>query len=97
MKVKVVFYGVLKTLSNTESLELEFSQDSVKLKDLVHKIVEIIDGAEFSERFLDKETLFVKPDIIVLVNDRDIGLLAEEETVIKDNTVVVFIPSTHGG
>jgi len=96
MKVSIYFYGVLKKLAGFSHIEVEV-EDKISIKSLIKTIIRKVDKKEFTERFYDKDTEFIKPDIIVLINDRDINLLGRENTAIKDGDKVVFIPSIHGG
>ncbi|RLE92666.1 MAG: hypothetical protein DRN04_09550 [Thermoprotei archaeon] len=96
MKVNVYFYGVLKKFAGYSHIEVEV-EENTSIKKLVRAVIKKINKADFAERFYDRNRDFVKPDIVVLINDKDINLLEGEKTIIKEGNKIVFIPSIHGG
>jgi molybdopterin converting factor small subunit len=43
----------------------------------------------------DRET--IRNDVLILVNDRDIGALDGADTILSEDDEVVFMPISHGG
>lgn len=90
--ITVKFMATLRRLALKPTMM--FDIDEIKLRDLI-KIIVSMNNQEFNERFVVNSSL--SPDILVLVNGIEIGVLNGLDTVLKRGDEVVFLPTVHGG
>ena len=96
MRIRVRFYGVLKTAANTETLELAFD-GAVSVRQLVSKLVNVIARPEFDSYLIDADTKDPRPNALILVSGTEIGALNGTDTMLRNEDEVVFLPVAHGG
>ena len=96
MRIRVRFYGVLKTAANTETLELTFD-GAISVRQLVNKLVNMIARPEFETYLIDADTKDPRPNALILVSGTEIGALNGTGTMLRDEDEVVFLPVAHGG
>ncbi|MCX8171169.1 MAG: MoaD family protein [Candidatus Bathyarchaeota archaeon] len=94
MGVKVRMLGVLKRISGKDEISLDLS-GGANLREVIERILEDIIGLK--DILLDPELKDPRPNTIILVNGKEIGLLDGLETQIKDGDEIVLIPVVHGG
>jgi len=93
-RVSVKLLGAFKKAYGKEQVLLELKRNE-KLRDVVQRLA---DASEDLRRALvDPELEDPRPNAIILVNGREIGLLQGLETEVGDNDEVAFIPVIHGG
>lgn len=92
MKVKLRFLGFLAKLYGCEETIVEISENST-LRSLLDKISKR--KAKFRNTVLDGVEL--SGTVLVLVNQKEIGVLNGLNTELKDGDEVVFVPVSHGG
>lgn len=92
MKVKVRFLGFLAKLYGYEETTIEISESST-LRELLKKIVKR--KTKFKNAVLKGED--VRETILILINQKDIGVLNGLDTTLKDGDEIVFVPISHGG
>lgn len=96
MRVRVRFYGVLKTAAKTDGLELDFDT-SVSIRQLVNRLVNVIAHPEFETYLIDADMKDPRPNALILVSGTEIGALDGIDTRLRDGDEVVFLPVAHGG
>jgi len=96
LRVRVKFYGVLKTAANTGGLELDFD-GSVSVRQLVSKLVNVIGRNEFERYLIDADLKDPRPNALILVSGTEVGALNGIDTELRDGDEVVFLPVAHGG
>jgi molybdopterin synthase sulfur carrier subunit len=92
MKIKVRAFGDLMSLLGNESI-VELENDA-RLKHLILKLVEKIDSPR--KNFLRRYDVS-EPNLVILLNGRNINALEKLETPLKDGDVVVIFPLVGGG
>ncbi|MEM1606952.1 MAG: MoaD/ThiS family protein [Candidatus Bathyarchaeia archaeon] len=94
MKVEVRMLGMLKKISGRDRVSLDLDE-GLRLREVIERILEEINSLK--DVLLDPELRDPRPNIIVLVNGKDISVLDGLDTQIKDGDDIVFIPIIHGG
>jgi len=95
VKVEVGFVGVLRKLADKEKVALEFD-DPVAVKDIVSKLTRCFSPA-FKQTLIDPELNDPRPNVVILVNEQEIGVLQGLETRVGDGDRLTIIPVSHGG
>jgi molybdopterin synthase sulfur carrier subunit len=94
MVVKIRFLGSLR--SSVRKCEFELNlKEAITLKQVVDEIVE--KSPKLKSVLIDIELNDPRPNVLILVNERDISVLKGLETNIVDGDEIVFIPVIHGG
>ena len=94
-KIYIKFFSKYKDLTKKDEITLILDDNYSNFNDLISKLMEI-----FQINFNDlvfNENQTIKSDLIVLKNDRDFSILSEEEKILKNNDILVFISPIHGG
>jgi molybdopterin synthase sulfur carrier subunit len=94
MAVKVKFIGSLRHFSGAGELELGFSECG-SVGELVNELVKEV--PEIERSLVDRQLEDPRPNSLILVNGREIGVLDGLETKLRDGDEVVFVPVVHGG
>jgi sulfur-carrier protein len=87
--VTVKFVGVFRSLSGKNKLDLKLTKNTI-LKDVIKKIVE--ESPQLAQALTNP-----KPNMLILVNGKEISVLNGLETVVKAGDELVFVPVMHGG
>lgn len=96
MRVKVKVLGIFKKTLGRDEVDVDLSNErEIRLKDVIKAILER--ASSLKDIVLDPELRDPRPNTIILVNGKEIGLLGGLETLIKDGDEVVLIPVVHGG
>lgn len=95
IKVEVGFVGVLRKLADKEKVALEFD-DPVAVKDIVSKLTRCFSPA-FRQALIDPEFNDPRPNVVILVNEQEMGVLQGLETRVCDGDRLTIIPVSHGG
>ncbi|MCS7364234.1 MAG: MoaD/ThiS family protein [archaeon GB-1867-035] len=95
VKITVRLLATLKSLAGSEYFTLNV-ESPITLKELLEKLSGIV-GDKAKERLFKKGSIELQPDILVLVNDVEIGVLNGLDTILKEGDVVSFLPTVHGG
>ena len=93
MEITVKFVGSLRHFSGVGEFELGFS--GVSVGELVTELVKQVPVMEQS--LVDRQLEDPRPNALILVNGREIGVLDGLETRLRDGDEVVFVPVVHGG
>jgi molybdopterin synthase sulfur carrier subunit len=96
LRVRVKFYGVLKTAANTEGLEIDFDSP-VSVRQLVKTLVNVIARPELETYLIDADMKDPRPNALILVSGTEVGALEGIDTTIRDGDEIVFLPVAHGG
>ena len=94
MVVKVRFVGSLRSSTQKNKLELNFGK-VITVKEVVDRLVGKI--PKLKSALVDIELNDPRPNVLILVNEKDISVLNGLETKVKDGDDLVFIPIIHGG
>lgn len=93
--VKIVMYGVFRKISGLKEFDLNLERRPVKLRILLE---------ELSQRFpsllkvlFDPELNDPRPNALIIVNGREIGVLNGLDSLIDEGDKVALIPIIHGG
>lgn len=96
LQIQVNFYGPLVKLTNVKKIELQFTKKTISLKELIKNLTQSF-GFKFTKFLLDKDENEVKSFILILINDISVDLLEKLDTDLKNNDIITFLPSIHGG
>ena len=94
MNVTIRFFGVFRSITGKNKVAIEF-KDTIRLKEVIKEIAE---GMPRLERALvDPDLKDPRPNMLILVNGKEISVLNGLETMLKDGDEIVFIPVLHAG
>jgi molybdopterin synthase sulfur carrier subunit len=94
MAITVKLVGSLRHFSGAGELELGCSACAY-VGALVTELVKEV--PELERGLIDQQLEDPRPNALILVNGREIGVLDGLETRLKDGDEVVFVPVVHGG
>jgi len=93
--VKVKLLGVFRGLSGRDQLPIELKKPAV-VREVIQKLVESF-PPEFNRVLIDPELNDPRPNALILVNGKEVGVLKGLETEVKEGDEIVLIPVSHGG
>lgn len=93
--VKVRLLGVFREFSGRGRLSIELEKPTV-VREVVQKLVESF-PPEFNRLLIDPELKDPRPNALILVNGKEVGVLEGLETEVKKGDEIVLIPVSHGG
>jgi len=93
--VKVTLLGVFRGLSRTGHLPLELEKPAF-VREVIRKLVESF-PPEFNRVLIDPELNDPRPNALILVNGKEVGVLEGLETEVKEGDEIVLVPVSHGG
>ena len=94
MTITVKFIGALRHLSGAGKLDLEY-EGCGSIGELVNKLFDKLPVLKRS--LINQQLADPRPNALILVNDREIGVLDGLGTKLRDGDEVVFVPVVHGG
>lgn len=94
MVVTVRFIGPLRSISGKSQITLEH-EGAISLREALREIVER--HPQIKRALFDSELEDPRPNSLILVNGKDISVLNELETILKNGDEVVLVPVLHGG
>jgi len=95
MAINVTFVGSLRHIAGKSKMVIIWS-DNFSIKHLIQKI--LLDLPDMKTSLINPQTdSILKPNVLMLINDREISVLNGIDTLINDGDEVVFIPVAHGG
>jgi MoaD family protein len=94
MTVTVRFIGALRNASGKNKITTAIKK-AVTLREIIKKIVE--EQPKLKRTLIDPELENPNPNVLILVNGKEISVLNGLETMVKDEDEVVFVPILHGG
>ena len=95
IRVEVGFVGVLRKLARKENVTIELKEPKA-VKDIIQKLTDSF-PLSFRQALIDPDLEDPRPNVIILVNKREIGVLEGLETKVGDGDKLVLIPVSHGG
>jgi len=93
--VRVRLLGVFRGISGRGQLRIELEEPAV-IREVIQRLVESF-SPEFNQVLIDPELSDPRPNALILVNGREIGVLEGLETEVKEGDEIVLIPVSHGG
>lgn len=93
--VRVKLHGIFQISSGQSEVKIRLGE-SATVGDVVEKLVASF-PPEFKEALVDPVLREPRPNALILVNEREIGVLNGVGTAVRDGDEVVFVPVTHGG
>jgi len=94
VKVKVRLLGMFRCFAGKSRITLELEQPNVRK--VIQKLADSL-SLEAKRLLIDPELNDPRPNALVLVNRKEIGVLNGLETQIKEGDEVTLIPVSHGG
>jgi len=95
IQIKVKFLGIFKGISGRDRFPMEL-KESVSVGEVVKGLTELL-SPDFRRILIDPELGDPRPNALILLNGREIGVLEGLKTKVADGDEVVFIPVSHGG
>lgn len=93
--VNVKLLGIFRVLAGKSWFSIEL-EEPIAVRKVVQKLVEM-SSPEFKEALVDPELNDPRPNALILVNGKEIGVLEGLETEVNKSDNVVLIPVSHGG
>lgn len=93
--VKVRLLGVFRGLSGRGKLPVELEKPTV-VREVIQKLVQSF-PPEFDRVLIDPELNDPRPNALILVNGKEVGVLEGLETEVEEGDEIVLIPVSHGG
>ena len=93
--IKIRFLGVFRECSGKSRVTIEF-EDAVTVRKVVQKLTEIL-SSRFKKILIDPELSDPRPNALILVNGKEIGVLQGLQTILDDDDEMVLLPVAHGG
>jgi len=97
LAINVRLIGWLKGLAGMEETCLKPKRKKLTVSEVVSELCRKVSSRDFERAVIDPISKTVGPNIIVLVNDKDISVLKGLETPIRSNDAVTLVPVSHGG
>ena len=94
-RIEVELLGVLQKAANKKTMRLEFD-GVVAVKDVILKLTSLF-SPEFKQALIDPELNDPRPNVLVLLNGKEINVLNGLDTRVKNGDELVLIPVSHGG
>lgn len=94
MTITVKFVGALRHSSGVEELAIDY-KGCGSVGELFNELIKEIPHIKRS--LVDQQLEDPRPNALILVNGREIGVLNGLETKLKDYDEVVLVPFVHGG
>lgn len=94
IKVNIRLLGVFRGFAGKNRITLKLEQPTVRK--VIQKLADSL-PVEAKRLLVDPELNDPRPNAIILVNGKEIGVLKGLETEIKEGDKVTLIPVTHGG
>ncbi|MEM3527359.1 MAG: MoaD/ThiS family protein [Candidatus Bathyarchaeia archaeon] len=94
VRVRVRFIGTIRWATKMDETDLEVPEQT-SIKDLLNRVFEMVDKEEDKSNAGQPKEF--GRDMLILVNDVEVGLLKGFETILKDGDKVALIPTAHGG
>lgn len=94
-KIRIEFLGVLAGLAerNTVSIEL---QSPIAVGDVISELANRF-SQEFKRALIDPELNDPRPNVLIILNKKEISALNGLETGVEDGDKLVLLPVSHGG
>lgn len=94
--INVKLIGLLRGLAGKDIFEIEV-EGMKKITTLLDELLEKAGREEFTRAVVDPELGSPRPNLLILINGREISSLSGLETVVSEGDEVVLVPVSHGG
>jgi molybdopterin converting factor small subunit len=94
MAITVKFIGALRHVSGAGELVLDYKGD-LSIRELMNEITKEMPALRGS--LIDQQLEDPRPNALILVNGREIGVLNGLETSLRNGDGIVLVPVVHGG
>jgi molybdopterin synthase sulfur carrier subunit len=94
MAITVKFIGALRHVSGAGELALDCTDD-ISIRELISEITKELPALKRS--LIDQQLEDPKPNVLILVNGKEISVLNGLETNLQNGDEVVLVPVVHGG
>jgi len=95
IRVKIKLLGVFRELSGKSQVTMEF-QGVITVRKVVQTLTRTL-SSKFKEAVIDPELNDPRPNALILVNGKEIGVLQGLQTILDDGDEMVLLPVAHGG
>jgi MoaD family protein len=94
MVITVKLIGALRHAASTGELTLN-CKSKTSIKELVYEINKKVPA--LTRSLIDQQLENPTPNVLILVNGREISVLKGLETTLQNNDEIVLVPVVHGG
>ncbi len=94
MAITVKFVGAFRHFSGAGELALDHKR-YVSVGELVNELSK--EAPDLKRSLIDQHLEDPRPNALILVNGKEIGVLNGLETKLKDGDEIIFVPVVHGG
>jgi len=95
--IKVSLIGVLKGLAGKQEIHIKPKKRTLTVPEAISELCRMIPGRDFERAIIDPISKTIGPNVIVLVNGKDISVLKGLGTLIESNDAITLVPVSHGG
>jgi molybdopterin converting factor small subunit len=93
-KIKIKLVGTLKWAAGKDQQEIETSE-SINVRDLLETLA--VNSSRMKSILGENIIANSRPNMIILINEVEIGLLKGLDTDLSDGDTLTLIPTAHGG
>jgi MoaD family protein len=94
MAITVKFIGAFRSISGKSKLLIR-AKNTVPLNEVIKRIIE--EQPEIKRALIDLELEDPRPNTLILVNGKEIGVLNGLDTMVNNGDEVILVPVVHGG
>ncbi|MBS7625653.1 MoaD/ThiS family protein [Candidatus Bathyarchaeota archaeon] len=94
VRVRVRFIGTFRWAAKMDETDLEVPEQT-SITDLLDRVFEMVNRVEDTSNAGQPQEF--GRNMLILVNDVEVGLLKGFETILRDGDKVTLIPTAHGG
>jgi len=95
IKIEIELLGSLRKIVGRGPFSLEFA-NSTAVRDVIAELTNLL-SPKFKQVLVDPELNDPRPNVIILLNRVEIGVLEGLDTKVENGDKLVLIPVTHGG
>jgi len=97
LTIKVRLIGGLKSLAGKPEIYLTPKRTALTVSEAILELCHKVSSTDFERVVVDPKSRTVGPNVIVLVNNKDVSVLQGSETLIRSNDAITLVPVSHGG
>ena len=97
MTIKMELIGTLKGLAGRSEIRITPKKRALTVSEAISELCRKIPGKDFERAIIDPISKTIGPNVIVLVNEKDISVLQGLDTMIGSNDAITLVPVSHGG
>ncbi len=95
INAEVKFLGIFQQFSGRTRIPVKLEKPAT-IRKAIEKLTEAF-SSEFKRTLVDPELEDPRPNALILVNGKEIGVLQGLETEVEDGDEIVLVPVSHGG